>query len=675
MGKEYRIHPKIGIARVGNSPTEFYIGPEKTGGLPIECDPRGNPVLVDGVPKPVRKFKDIAGAIKRQAARFKIFEYDKDNEGREISLQDGNVKEIRWTVHVANKKAIWYEFSELRGDLMFGPENSYEEQHIAMRNANLIGKGRQSYIIDPGPRTVNKPKQKVPFSRYNIPATYPFGSFPPSGLNPQDIDTLGEIMMDDAGRLLFLGGFGSAGGTGGITSFAGTDGWWDDVSDGFVLATIVFKDGRSIDLEPAWIIVGSPKYAPELINIITLDDCIFDTSVRGLNYDKKLYDKKKFPNTYEEGGPYNPFAGFNPDYKPNYKRDIEPIIVRPQSYRWVANVPAMIDFSRPSFDTTDPSEANKKNRMEYFQYFRVPVPPEYHKAIHEVKNGPNQLFHPDGLPLMPLNSGDNSVTNYLIYKFLTLTLTQYFFMYQWALGKFTTGNAKPDDRRDVTPLDREVVGNCVGGPYSPGIEVTWLMRNPVLYSSPYAIRIAHFDGSNVKLQNYYRKHGLSVVNDPQDGIGAEPGDLTKRMAVPWQADFFDCAAQTPNISDPAVNQTPSGTEVPPAYYVYWWPPQSPMFVMAGSLDPAEQVLDGYVTNPSLNLPDSDGVIQAVSGYEMVAAGQEVNYQRGVYSFSQMIASWADMGFIVNQATDRYPYFVEKERNTVLIAQGTATGTK
>ncbi len=29
VSKEYRIHPKIGVARVGNSPTDFYLGPEK----------------------------------------------------------------------------------------------------------------------------------------------------------------------------------------------------------------------------------------------------------------------------------------------------------------------------------------------------------------------------------------------------------------------------------------------------------------------------------------------------------------------------------------------------------------------------------------------------------------------------------------------------------------------
>jgi L-lysine 6-oxidase len=683
MTKQYRIHPKIGVARAGNSPHEFYIGPEKTGGLPIECDRNGNPKVSNGREPFVNRFKDAAGAIKRQAARFKIFEYDEPGAGREVSLHDGEMASIQWTVHLANKKAIWYNFSELKGDLMFGPENSYENQHVSLRNPDVPDQDRQGYIIDPGPRRVNHPGQKVEFSVYNIPLTYPHGTFPASAQQNAGITSLGEIMMDERGRLLVLGGFGNSGGPGDITSFAGANDWFDDISDGYVLATIHFTDGRSLDLEPAWVIVGSPKYAPELVNIITLDDCIFDIAVRWQNYNPDIYDRHQWPDTYADGPGYHPFAGFNPDYHPNYKRDIEPIITRPQSYRWVANVPSMIDFSRPAFDASDPSKKNKKNREEYFSYYRIPVPPESHQYL-DIEKGPNQLFSKDGLPLMPLNSGDNSVKDYhLVYKFLTLTLTQYFFMKQWSLGKFTTGDALPDDQHGVTVLDRQVIGNCVGGPFSPGIEVTWLMRNPIIYSSPYQIKVAHWHGSNETLQEYYALHGLSTTSDPQDGLGTQPGDLTKRMAIPWQADFFDCTVQTPNITIPDINQSPAddGIQIPPCYYVYWWPPQSPMFVIAGSLGPVEQTLDAYVTYPPIVIPNSSGsnqVYQAVSNptiVPVVAAGQQVPYSRGIYSFNQMVSAWKDLGFILNEGTDWYPYFVEKERNTTSLAQGIPLGVK
>ena len=46
----YKIHPGIGIARLGNSETEFYLAPETPAGLPQECDADGNPLFgPDGV--------------------------------------------------------------------------------------------------------------------------------------------------------------------------------------------------------------------------------------------------------------------------------------------------------------------------------------------------------------------------------------------------------------------------------------------------------------------------------------------------------------------------------------------------------------------------------------------------------------------------------------------------
>ncbi len=687
MKKEYRISPAIGVARVGNSPDEFYIGPEKTGGLPIRCDSNGNPeVDGDDQAQYVTKFKDAAGAIKRQAARFRVQEYHDGALAGEASPGGGDIKDIKWTVHLANKKSAWYQFSELEGDTMFGPWNSYENQHVPLRNSDVTS--RQQLITDPGPRSVSSPGEKQTFTRYDIPADYQKGSFPPENLqNGFSIDTLGEIMMDDAGRLLVLGGFGRAGGQTPLSSFKGGDQWWDDISDGFVLATITFKDGTTQDLEPAWVFVGSPKYAPELVNIITLDECIYDTSVRYMGFNKNLYDPDRFGG--DSGAGYDPCAGFNPDYWPGFERDIKPIITRPQSYRWVANVPSMVDFSEPDFDITDPSEENRGNREEYFGYYRVPVPAESYEFINKIENGPNQLLHETGLPLMPLNSGDNSVSNNTIYKFLTLTPTQYFFMRQWSLGRFTVNGRRPENdscvtEEDGTPagvsqLDREVLGNCVGGPFSPGIEVTWVVRNKAIYSSPYHLKIAHWDGSNESLEKFYAGAGLNPQNNPQDGDGMEPGDLTKFMAIPWQADFFDCTVQTPNITNPAVNQSPAddGIQIPPSYYVYWWPPQSPMFVIAGSVEPADQVLDGIITFPP-TYSDSGatpGSYNVTSDFQVVAAGMQVAYQRGLTSFGQMVGAWADLGFIVNKGTGKYPYFVESERNTLFMAQGVQLGSK
>ncbi|HEX7637976.1 MAG TPA: CTQ-dependent lysine 6-oxidase LodA [Burkholderiaceae bacterium] len=679
MTERISIHPRVGIARLGNSKNAFYLGPETPGGLPIECDARGNAVRgEDGLPRPVRRFKDAAGGIKRQAACFKLFETRPDGSMVELTLADPRIARIEWTAHVANKKPIWYTFSELTGDLQFGEWNSYENQHVPLNNGDVTDPAqRKPLMIDPGPRRVAAPGQRQAFSRYTPPEGYKSFSFPPTSLNPA-IDSLGEIMMDDDGRLVLLGAFGNSAGTETLTSFRGASNWWDDVSDGYVAATVHFKDGHRLDLEPAWVIVGSPKFAPELVNIVTLDDTAFDVAVRFLGYAPELYDPKRWPADPKKG--YDPLAGYNPDYRASFERDIRPIIERPANYRWVAHTPTMADFAQPRFDVRDASERNAPARRRYFEQFRVPVPAESYAAIDKVPNGPNTLMGGNGVPLMPLNSGDNSVTNTLIYKFLTLTPTQYFFLHQWAQGKFDAGTDAPDLRGGVSALDRAVIGNLVGGPFSPGIETTWIVRNPRLYSAPFSYRVAHWSGSVAELAGYYAENGLSLTSDPQNGDGTEPGDLTKRMAIPWQADFFDCTVQTPNAVDASINQSPSddGVEVPPAYYVYWWPPQSPMHVVAGDMDPGNQVLDGYVSAQPAQFSAINGLtlnLQSTNGFGITAAGQPVTYSRGINSFGQMTSAWKDLGFIVNVGSEDYRNFVESERNTNFLAQGAALGIK
>jgi hypothetical protein len=85
------IHPSIGIARVGNSPDDWFYGPEVT----------------DPLPHP-RCYRDGNGALKRQAARFRIFGLDAD--GKPLAELTTANAAITWTVHLANKKAAWYQF-------------------------------------------------------------------------------------------------------------------------------------------------------------------------------------------------------------------------------------------------------------------------------------------------------------------------------------------------------------------------------------------------------------------------------------------------------------------------------------------------------------------------------------------------------------------------------------
>src|SRR5690606_33764885 len=89
-----RIHPGIGIARVGDSPNGYYIGPE----------------VFKPEPTKFGSTRDAGGAIKRQAARFRIYAYDK--YGNVVGeVQQTKKSSVQWSVHLANKKAAWYQFN------------------------------------------------------------------------------------------------------------------------------------------------------------------------------------------------------------------------------------------------------------------------------------------------------------------------------------------------------------------------------------------------------------------------------------------------------------------------------------------------------------------------------------------------------------------------------------
>jgi len=600
------IHPSIGVARLGNSKTEICLSPDRIGGLPYDSDNYGNAV------GPITNFKDAKGLIKRQGQPFSIFRED----GQEITLDTPNVAAIQWTVHLANKKAAWYQYSELQGNLLYGEANSYANQNIPLRNPE--SSDRQSLIIDPGPRTISGKQQSVSFEKEYAPANYPV-QYPNSEVKyGVAITTLGDLLTDSQGRLVVLGGYGNAGGDLPLTSYGGSSTWHDDISDGPVYCTIAFNDGTPSVTLSAWVIVGSPDFAPEIVNISNLSDTMFDVGVRNFNL---------VPEMCKDGA-------WNPDYHANFQRDILPVINRISRYQWVSNVQPMMAFAGNIFDFSDPSESNKANRQKYASYFRQndaqpPIPPELPQE---------QLFKTDSgdmFPMMPLNSGSNSVSNINIMKFMAMNQTQLFLLGQWANGLFT--NDPHYQPYPVHDLDASSVGNCVGLPMCPGIEVTWSVQNPAIYAAPYEILQYQDEG-------WYMTHGLTPSRDECEGGGCEPGDLTKRMACPWQADFFQCTIQYINFTDPSVNKVkkPDGSSVPlpPTYYSYWWPPQSPWDVLVGELTEAGQAAT------------------------KIPAGQQMNYARGINSFVQMVQYWYALGFIrdMNSGSNGFPFMLETERN-------------
>ena len=688
----FKIHPAIGIARVGDSPDGFYLAPERAGRLPDELNP-------DGSEQPVKKFKDDQQRVKRQAARFRVFGYD-DNlqRGKELQVGDqiqtvlqktgqlmtGEVVDIEWTVYLANKKASWYEFQQLDGEHGYGAEHPLRNGDIDNPDA------RQQLIIDPGPQTVSHADKKQRAARFARGANPGFTQTFPPPLRPAPIDTLGEIRAIQQGdhlRLLVLGGHGNSGsfkegfGEPVIHHYANNDGWFDDVSDGPVMARVKYKitsvDGRPpdprtaktrfffADVEaPAWVVVGYPRYAPEIVDMVTMDEVAYDIAVREFGYDTYMYGTQPFsgqappdPGDARALSRWREDAQWNSDYYPYFYRDVWPILTRPQSYQWVFDFNSFAGgdphnttpggegnfdptlLSIPPYDGEDPKEreARRRWRMRIWWALRKPGQENFW-AFASDPEMPKFLY-----VLMPFLCGDNPISNTVPSKFLRLTDTQLFILGQWAMGKFINekeeGIAVTDpEQPSGTDLDRGVLSNGLGGAFCPGGEVAWVIRNPAIYAEPFRIR--HSPYFSLQTLNSWQPQPLSLPGQlatPQDPgslqVGLEPGDLTKYGAVPWQSDFNECATQDTDITYEKWNVIDPQSVGDPAKLVnqttYWWPSHRPMYVF---------------TDKGGQVPWSLGIPQTNAGD------------------LKMVTAWKDLGFVMNTGTDEAPNFVQVERN-------------
>lgn len=177
---------------------------------------------------------------------------------------------------------------------------------------------------------------------------------------------------------------------------------------------------------------------------------------------------------------------------------------------------------------------------------------------------------------MPLALGDNQKS------FLTLTTAQYFFVKQWSNGECIPSNSAPLGPGEA--LDKSVLSNCLGGRFGPGIELTFIVRDPHFYKpnwqdpgvGPFRINMRNLD---------YR---TATANEPFLGVGyipsgsdpVEPGDLCKFMAIPWHTDYNSCATHLPD-PNPGGELNPDGSNLYSGVNttLYWsWPAQRPVAV-------------------------------------------------------------------------------------------------
>ena len=274
----FRIFPSIGIARLGNS-AEFFVGAEVLGSVGRELDTGAE----------VTRFKDAQFRVRKQAARFHLFE-DTSGAGNWTPAQLPAGATVKWTVHVANKKDAITRPSGPPGPISPG---------VPLRST--LDPTRADRLID---------------AQGSISAA---GTVALAGKHAGVDVTLGSLELDSNGKLLVLAADGISeshpagapiGNEGGDRndSFYNNPNWHDDVADGTVTAEVTFANGSKQIADSAWVIMTPPDFARAGFSIVSLYDVI-----RQLAIDANLLPKPG---------------------QPSFTKDIFPILKRARSLRW-----------------------------------------------------------------------------------------------------------------------------------------------------------------------------------------------------------------------------------------------------------------------------------------------------------------------------------------------------
>jgi L-Lysine epsilon oxidase N-terminal/L-lysine epsilon oxidase C-terminal domain/Iron-containing redox enzyme len=650
----YRVHPAIGVCRVGNS-EEYNLAPETMTGLPVPSDAAvtgGLPIRA-GTESDHITSADVRsddGALKRQAVRFRIFCYPDDTKGAwpsgagtEVCIGteiDGKkVRDITWTVHVANKKANTFVLVE-NEDQAQGIASYSDGRLPPIRNAGFAstsGNGAggdpiailndparvRALTIDPGPRAIlGSAKDPVGLDAAtaasrgdaatgkivalkNYPKSFPGDAFGQLDSPAGPIDTLGQLHTDQQGRLIVVGGYGKASGwyvNGArpmLDDDVNNDQWFDDASDGPVSAVVVFDDGSTAEVHGAWVTTTDPGFAPQILNVVSLWDDLYDAWVRLLGLVPEIYDESK--------------DGYQASYQPTFDDQIAPIFRAAQLAQWTVNLsPHGQSYHATLAGITAGTDPATTELAGLTAIFRNPFEDQYSNTT-----------------LMPLALGDANQ------PMLALRRTQYFFLQRWNTGRdgFRAGSGLALGPGES--LDKASLTNCLGGRFSPGIDLTFPVREPQLYqqdwrdtgAGPFRVLAKSLDYGQTRADRPFLTAGY-VPRHVEAG-GLEPGDLSKFMAIPWHTDYNSCATHPPSPNPPG-NAT-----------LFWsWPAQRPVAVFTAE--------DVTWTPGDLSKPVLGGQRWSVRG-PGTDSTEPQNWGRFQPPVRQMLENWQNIGVVLQGA--------------------------
>ncbi|HWT07157.1 MAG TPA: LodA/GoxA family CTQ-dependent oxidase, partial [Xanthomonadales bacterium] len=271
-----------------------------------------------------------------------------------------------------------------------------------------------------------------------------------------------------------------------------------------------------------------PNYGPDIVTPQTMYDVLYDT-----------FAGNSLPSASSK------------TWTPSFRNDILPLLQQMVDAQWVNagflnafGWEAPNDFTRADLidRLSKPKPAHgddpyRELRVQLFNQLRVPPaspamtgqnpiawPPLYGDAFGNYYNSPRVYFN--------------------------VTATKYKLFQRWSEGDFNDDLNESDGhvaRFEELPLeaqpstlDMAALHWCMGGPFHPGCEMTWPMRQITMYREAFRLRERP---ATLPEPNYGPFISPAIIN-LSDGplFWNGPGDITRWMAVPWQTDTASCRA-------------------------------------------------------------------------------------------------------------------------------------
>jgi hypothetical protein len=596
--RHFRIHPAIGLARLGDAnrkPKEgcgWFLGPERP------------TALVNAVPGGIYSLPFKQGdRVMSQGVRFRVFEY-RDGASMEIAPGDRghDVEKITWHVHLANRKAAFFQFwGPLgRGSLYGTPLQRFS---WLVRNRRVPRAERDAkLVLNSGIQSIGSDIRETFVNLCNV-----------NSHTRDFIDFLGQLLIDAEGHLIVLGGRGKSlfvpalhpgvQEARSLTTYANNDGWFDDIADGPVSATLHFRNGQTQEIEKedgAWLVSAPPDFAPGVRPVRSMWDTLVDVFVR--NGTPSLEQ-----DLTHRGGTAAQLAAawdrkgrkLRDDFRPSFTRTIFPILSAAGQLVNSHNMPsrsmAHRGFTDAYMGSLGGPMSDSALRHKIFERIRSPGKWKYDTALMPLAHG--DLYF-DATPDSPLWRRILHRVGQVPGRLLTVTKLQYALLQKWDAGCFEAdwaGDLNPTTG-PISPagLDEAALREASGGAFVPGIECGWLLTSPEMYAGPF--RLA--------------RHRVLTQKTYVGAIDIRPGIISAQMALPWQADFADCK-QEPVIGE--------------LVQVAWWPSQRPDDVLRGGSEDRQNL--GWVAWA----PDQDTISDDSD------------------RFHGMVDHWSEFDFIANRA--------------------------